>query len=135
MEITLTDRTRERLQRAGGEFLVEFMRAETKRRPSNVDALAELAHTLTRLGRVDEGLEIDRQLVRLLPDNATVHYNLGCSLALLQRPDDALDALEEAVRQGYRDVEHLLADEDLGSLHHELRFQELLERLRRLALT
>ena len=119
----------EKLDRAGQEFLAGFYRKETELHPQNVGALAELAHILTRLGRLEEGLATDRQLLRLAPENPTVHYNLACSLSLLGQPDGALDALEKAVELGYDDAEHLVCDPDLDSLHRELRFQRLLRKL------
>ena len=113
----------------GVEFLVEVLRAHVGRHPRSLDALAELGHALTRLGRVDEGLDVDRQLVRLVPDNPTVHYNLACSLALTGRKDDSLDALETAVDLGYDDSEFLREDDDLQGLRGELRFERLVRRL------
>jgi tetratricopeptide (TPR) repeat protein len=115
---------------AGLEFLARFLQIECRRHPRNVEALAELGHALTRLGRIGEGLEVDRRLVRLAPDNSTVHYNLACSLSLLGRSDEALDALERSVELGYSDAEHLLADEDLERLHDEPRFLEVVRKLR-----
>lgn len=122
--------TRERLDRIGQEFLADILTRETTRRPDNLVALSELAHVLTRIGRVEDGLEVDRRLVRAEPDNPTAHYNLACSLALVGRRDEALDALEAAVAAGYDDAPHLRADEDLASLHGEPRFEALLRRIR-----
>ena len=65
------------------------------------------------------------------PNDPTAHYNLGCSLALVGRVEEALDALEQAEDLGYDDAEHLLADEDLASLRGESRFRSLAERLSR----
>ncbi len=120
---------RGRLDRLGQEFLAAFLQAATARHPRNVEALAELAGVLTRLGRLEEGLAADEKLVGLVPENPTVHYNLACSLALLGRKDSALDALERAVDLGYDDPGHLVADEDLISLRDEARFRDLVIRL------
>lgn len=120
----------ERLERLGQEFLVEFLGRALARHPDNFAALSELATLLTRLGRLEEGLAADERLVRLAPGDPTVHYNLACSLALLARSEDALDALERAVALGYRDTGHLLEDEDLASLRSTRRFQALLATLR-----
>ncbi len=119
----------EEMELVGQEFLADYYRAETDRHPGNVGALAELAPGLPRRGRLEEGLQTDEKLLRLVPDNPTVHYNLACSLALLDRPDGALDALEKAVRLGYDDAEHLVRDEDLRPLRDELRFQRIVRRL------
>jgi len=117
------------LDRKGLEFLAEVLRAHARRHPRSLDALAELGHALTKLGRVEEGLDVDRQLVRLVPDNPTVHYNLACSLALLNRKDDSMDALEAAVDLGYGDRAFLRDDDDLVALRGELRFERILRRL------
>jgi len=123
--------TAERLDRLGAEFLADFLGRATARHPENLEALAELATTLTRLGRHAEGLEVDERLVKLAPADPTVHYNLACSLALCGKPDTALDALERAVELGYTDLPHLVDDEDLLSVRAEERFRTLVERLRK----
>jgi tetratricopeptide (TPR) repeat protein len=120
---------RQQLDRAGLEFLAGFYERECERHPRNLPALAELAHALTRLGRLEAGLQADLRLMRLVPDNPTVHYNLACSLTLLGRPDEALDALEIAIECGYDDAAHMAHDEDLRTLEHEFRFQRMLRRL------
>jgi tetratricopeptide (TPR) repeat protein len=117
------------LARLGREFLAELMRRETQRHPRNLAALADLGALLTDLGRHAEGLEVDREIVRLSPQDPTAHYNLGCSLALLARKDEALDALERAVELGYDDGAFLASDEDLACLRAEQRFVALVRRL------
>jgi len=119
-----------RVERAGLEFLAAFYAAETRRHPGNLEALSELGHVLTKLGRFEEGLAVDRRLVELAPESDTARYNLACSLALCGRREEALDELEHAVRLGYDDLPHLLADEDLRGLREEPRFRALVERLR-----
>jgi tetratricopeptide (TPR) repeat protein len=119
----------ESLERKGLDFLAEFLAIELAHQPENVDALAELGHVYTRLGRLQEGLAVDRRLVRLLPENPTAHYNLACSLALLGHGEEALAALEQAVQRGYDDGPHLAQDEDLAALRGHPHFQALLARL------
>lgn len=121
---------RTRLGVLGQEFLAELYGRETDRHPENLAALAELAHVLTRLGRLEEGLRVDRRLTELAPENPTVHYNLACSLALLGHTAEALDALTRAVELGYDDALQLAEDEDLASLRDEERFAKLVEELR-----
>jgi Flp pilus assembly protein TadD len=117
------------LARIGDEFTAAMLGRFCARHPRDAENLIELAALLTRLGRYQEGLSADQELVRLLPEDPTVHYNLACSLALTGAPDQAVAALEIAVRLGYRDREHLLGDEDLASLRSNPRFRALLERL------
>ncbi len=122
---------RARLDRLGLEFLADVLGIETRERPSNSAALVSLGMVLTQLGRYQEGLAIDLQLVELHPEDSTAHYNLACSLALVGECKKALDALEEAVRRGYDDAPHLAADPDLVSLRSEPRFLAQLEQLER----
>lgn len=117
---------RSHLGQLGQEFLVDLYDRETTRHPENLEALAELAHGLTRLGRLEEGLEVDRRLVQLAPKNPTIRYNFACSLALMGEGDQALDALTRSIELGYDDPDHLAEDEDLVSLREDDRFRELL---------
>lgn len=128
-ELELSPRLEAELNEIGLSFLADILEVETERNPANVDALAELGHVYTRLRRYAHGLEVDRKLVRLVPDNPTVHYNLACSLSILGDTERALDALEQAVGLGYDDPGFMQADEDLARLRSEERFIQLVERL------
>lgn len=131
----IREQLRAELDLLGDQFLAAFYAAETERHPRNIDALAELGQIHTRLGHYERGLAVDRQLVRLVPENPTVHYNLACSLARLDRRDEALDALEQAVALGYADSGFMREDEDLASLRGEERFVNLVRRLETSATT
>lgn len=104
------------------QFEVEFLEAVVGRDPCEESSLALLGHIYTRQGEYAKGLEIDLRLARLRPDDPIAHYNLACSLSLVNRVDEALDALEQAVELGYRDLPHLLQDEDLANLRSDPRF-------------
>jgi len=125
----LSDELRARLECHGLEFLAEFYNRHTLRSVDDVDVLVELGHLLTRLERYSEGLEVDRRLVVLLPEEPTVHYNLACSLARVAAPDEAFAALDHCVELGYNDMAFLLDDEDLESLREDPRFGALVKRL------
>ena len=128
----LDPQTQRWLDRSGDEFLVKTLRSETDRR-ENLAALVELGAVLTRLGRYDEGLQVDQRLVRLEPEEPIVHYNLACSLSLLGRIDDGIEELTRAVDLGYEDVEHMLKDRDLRALRNDPRFEVLAKRLKETA--
>lgn len=121
---------RRTLDHLGNRFLEDFLEVEVDRHPDNIGALAELGQMCTRLGHWERGLAVDRELVRLVPGNPTVHYNLACSQALLGSTEAALDSLERAVELGYDDSDYMATDEDLVSLRGERRFRALLERIR-----
>lgn len=109
-------------------FEVHFLEGVLSRRPAMLPALTTVAHAYTELGYYADGLEADRRICDLAPDDPVARYNLACSLALTDRPDDAIAALEEAWALGYRDADHMRRDADLASLHELPRFRALLRR-------
>jgi predicted Zn-dependent protease len=107
----------------------DFLESLARRCPDRPEVLRPLADLYTRVGQIAEGLEVDQRLTRLLPHDALAWYNLGCSLALSGDPEQALEALARAARNGYRDRRWMLQDGDLKSLRGDPRFLELIERL------
>ncbi len=111
------------------EAMTPLYEEALRRVPEDIGSISWLAHAYTRIGRIAEGLELDRKLTSLLPDDSTVRYNLACSYAMLGQIEEALAALEEAIDLGYRDAKLMREDEDLTKLRGEPRFRELLDRL------
>jgi hypothetical protein len=97
-------------------FEIGFFESVLRHDPQCVEVIEILGGLYTKLGRIADGLKMDRKLVRLQPANATAHYNLACSLALSKRHSDALRSLRHAVRLGYRDFEWMSHDPDLQGL-------------------
>ena len=75
------------------DFDLEFFEQLLEREPEYVDVLRCQGELLSRKGRHDEALAIDRRLVALLPRDSVVQYNLACSLALLGDRAEAIAAL------------------------------------------
>jgi tetratricopeptide (TPR) repeat protein len=111
-------------------FEINFYESILRRDPSYTDVVEILGGLYTKVGRVADGLKMDRKLVRLLPDNATAHYNLACSLALSKRRADALRSLKRAVALGYDDADWMTQDPDLDDLKKLPEFTRLLEQLK-----
>jgi predicted Zn-dependent protease len=112
------------------DFEIAFCEGLLQRQPEDRAAMEMLASYYTRCGRIADGLALDERLVRLDPDNPTCHYNLACSLALTDRVDEALAALESAIGCGYQDFRWMAKDPDLRSLRRDRRFAALLRKLR-----
>jgi len=112
------------------EFETEFFEDVLKQAPCDEDSLIVLGHAYTRRGEYEKGLEIDRRLARLRPEDPIVFYNLACSFSLLGRVDDAYDALEQSVRRGYHDMGHMLEDPDLENLRRDDRFEAFCGRMK-----
>lgn len=92
------------------------------------EVMFRLGTLYTQTGRYEEGLEVDSRLARLRPSDPVVYYNLSCTLALLGRVPQALDALERAVDLGYRDVAHMEKDPDLAAIRGDERYARLRDR-------
>lgn len=104
---------------------LSFFEGLVRKNPDFVDALIPLAEMYTRKGLYEKGLEIDKRLAELRKNDPIVHYNLACSFALLEKTDEALMALEQAISLGYSDFEHMKRDRDLKNLHGHPRFTAL----------
>ncbi len=108
---------------------MDFLERVMARIPNDVDVLEALGDLYTRVGRYEDGLAIDQKLTKLEPDDMTIWYNLGCSLALLNRRESALAALKRAVELGYSDLDWMKQDSDLNSLREDQTFKALMSRI------
>ena len=111
------------------EFEIAFYERLLQDHPDFPDALIALGEAYTRHGWHEKGLAVDLKLTQLKPEHPTVWYNLACSLSLLKRYDEALEALRRSTLLGYNDVQHLLKDPDLASLRQIPKFRRFLETL------
>lgn len=110
-------------------FEIQFFENIYRRNPSDPRVVEILGHLYTRQNRIDDGLRMDRRMVRLRPEDPLSHYNLACSLALKQRKRDAINSLRRAVELGYRNADWLLEDPDLEELRGEPAFEALLSEI------
>ena len=114
-------------KRENFDFELGFFEQVQKRMPSDVRVISILAHLYTKTGRIDDGLKMDRKLVRLQPEDPTTHYNLACSLALKGRKSESVKVLRTAITLGYKDFEWMQHDPDLAVLHDYAAYKSLLE--------
>jgi Flp pilus assembly protein TadD len=108
------------------DFELEFYAAILQRLPDHLEVLKAHAKNLAGNRRHEEGLIVDRQITKLRPTDALAHYNLACSFALTEHPDDAFVALRKAVELGYRDFRFMREDRDLDSIRKDPRFRAIL---------
>jgi tetratricopeptide (TPR) repeat protein len=115
-------RLREQSQR---DFELEFLGRVLERDPLYADTLRVHADNLAARGHYVRALQVDRRLVRLLPDRPIPWYNLACTYAVLGLEGPAFEALQRAVDLGYNHFQHLRRDPDLKSLRRDPRFPRL----------
>ena len=115
----------ERARRIEVEFL-EGVRARLPAHPAVVESLGCL---YTEMGRYQDGLRADREMVQMEPDSPNAWYNLACSLSLTGQPDDAFAALEKAIALGYDDAEWMQDDDDFEPIKKDPRFARILAQI------
>ena len=108
---------------------IEFLSGLIERDPEYVEALQLLGDDFTKRGQFNEGLKIDEQLSRLLPEDSMVFYNLACSYSLTDRIDDSITALNKAVNLGYDDSKWMDTDPDLNKVRTDPRYQSIRHQL------
>ena len=79
------------------DFELSFFESLHKRMPRDIRVASVLAHIYTKVGKIDDGLKMDRKLVRLDPEDPTARYNLACSLCLKGRKADAVKVLHDCL--------------------------------------
>lgn len=114
-------------------FEITFFESVHRRCPRYAEVIELLGGLYTKTGRIADGLRMDRKLVKLQPDNATARYNLACSFALSNRPLEAIEALQVAVKLGYADYEWMRQDPDLASLRPDPEYQSILAQVKAIA--
>ena len=108
---------------------VAFLEGVRARLPGHPAVVETLGCLYTEMGRYEDGLAADRDMVRLQPRSPTAWYNLACSLSLTGATDAAFAALEKAIALGYDDAEWMQDDDDFAPIQDDPRFARLLARL------
>jgi serine/threonine protein kinase len=120
---------------ARGAFEVE-MRNLGPQHTNTLNALMELGKALASTHRYPEASKLFRDVIEKENNSGakgtpwSVWYDFACVAATANRPDDALQYLQEAIHRGYRYADRLLADDDLRSLRPNPRFQQLVAELK-----
>ncbi len=110
------------------DFEIDFFGRLLERDPYFVDALRAQAHNLAVKGQHARALQLDRRLVRLIPEDAIAWYNLACSYTVLGMIDPGFFALQRGLELGYAHARRLRRDPDLKALRRDPRFARLLRR-------
>lgn len=112
------------------DFEISFYERLIKEKGDFVEALIALGDAYTKKGLYEKGLEVDKRLIKLRPEDPTVHYNLACDYSLLKKPEECLRTLEKAIQLGFRDFKYIDEDSDLDFIRQDIRYKELLAKYR-----
>lgn len=108
------------------DFEIRFFERLLGEDPHFINALIPLAEIYTRKGLHEKAVALDLKISKLRPEDEIARYNLACSLALMGRKVEALEALERSIQLGYDDFDHMKRDPDLKSLNEDPRFRALM---------
>jgi tetratricopeptide (TPR) repeat protein len=110
------------------DFEISFYERLLEKKPDFIEALIVLGDSYSKKGWFEKGLEVDKKLVTLRPDDPVIHYNLACDYSLLKAPKLSFHSLEKALQLGYDDFEFMSEDPDLQFIREDKRFKELVGR-------
>lgn len=83
-------------------------------------------YALLGLGRQEEALEWMGKIIENHPHNNGVYYDKACLFARMNRPEEAIKALEEAFKKGFRRFAHLEHDDDMDPLRNLPEYKALI---------
>ncbi|HXW97039.1 MAG TPA: protein kinase [Gemmatimonadales bacterium] len=97
--------------------------------PDDARALYLGAGALMQLGERERAMDWARRAHAIDPEDSGVLYNVACVYALGGMKDEAIQGLDQAIRNGFGHKEWLENDSDFDSIRSDPRFQELLKKL------
>ena len=84
------------------------------------------ATALAMLGRGDEAVALQKNILANSDDVAGDQYNLACLYSLLNRKEEAVAALRAAVDAGYKNFYHISLDTDLVNIREGQGYKDIL---------
>ncbi len=101
-----------------------FAQSDVQELRARIGRLNRELASLLREKKYDQAAKVCKEVVALVPASPQGHYNLACCLARADRPDEAFEALDDAIERGWKGLVHMQTDEDLASLHDDDRWPE-----------
>ena len=108
---------------------INFLKGLVNRDYEYIEALQLLGDDYTKRGKFRDGLKIDEQLAKLLPEDSMVFYNLACSYSLTNAINESIVALKKAVILGYSDSDWMDRDPDLNNVRSDNRYNSIRQKL------
>jgi serine/threonine protein kinase/tetratricopeptide (TPR) repeat protein len=104
---------------------ISALENQLKQVPEDARARILLSSDYAELGRVDDALKELNLAMTLRANEASILYNAACTYAMLQRKDQAMEALRRAWEAGFKDATWARKDPDLALLREDPEFDKM----------
>ena len=102
----------------------------TELAPDRGNAWFGYAYCLHMNGQLDKAIAAHKRAATFERFKGIATYNLACAYARLNRKDEAIKALEQAIHFGFGDIAQLEGDSDLDNIRSDAKYKQLLEKLK-----
>lgn len=100
---------------------------ETVRRDTIPESNSAVEYALFYLGRKDDAKEWMQKVIDSDPNEAGVYYDAACLYSLMGETDFSISYLETCLQKGYKNIHHIMTDDELDNIRGEQRYQELIK--------
>ncbi|MCI0568029.1 MAG: protein kinase, partial [Acidobacteria bacterium] len=104
---------------------IQALEGHLRQVPEDARARILLAPWYAMEGRPEDAVRETNLAMLLRPNEAMVHYNAACTLCLMNKKTEAMDALSKAWRNGFKDADWARRDPDLAILRGDPEFEKL----------
>jgi len=95
--------------------------------PTDVRAIYLSAGALQRIGDVDSSIEWAERAVKMVSDDHAVYYNVACVYSRLNRIDEAIDYLKQAINVGFSAKVWIETDPDLNPIRSHPEYEAVIK--------
>ena len=104
---------------------IQALEGHLRQVPEDARARILLAAFYAEEGRQEDAVREANLAMLLRPNEAMVHYNAACTFCSLNKKAEALDALNKAWRNGFKDADWARRDPSLTILRGDPEFEKL----------
>jgi tetratricopeptide (TPR) repeat protein len=118
-------RKMEKEEQAKASFKTYLQKIETwmEQYPDYPGTYTSIGAVWTQLGEIEKGWEIGEKAIQ---KDSTFHFDFAAFLSIQGKKQEALNHLEEALKNGYRDIVWIKLIPDLDAIREEPRFRNLM---------
>jgi len=123
MGINYRKMEKEELARTCFRFYLQEAEGWLEEYPDDPATYTSVGEGWTQLGEKEKGWEIGE---KAMEKDSTSYFGFAVFLAVLDKKEEALDYLEKALENGYRDIVWIKLIPDLDAIREEPRFKNLM---------